>query len=178
MLPPLYRLPGTAFDWRIQIVSHPDKYKVPISVQRAFLKSLTRPIVQRRMLFERGLSSGASTEVTTCVYITAMSNVNKIEQFKQLIEMDQNDAVLRYGLGVEYLRQEKIPAAVEEFRRTLELKPDYSAAYRDLGRALEQLDQNREAVEVYRKGIGVAKQNGDLQTIKEIEVFLKRMEVE
>ena len=107
-----------------------------------------------------------------------MSNVSKIEQFKQLIEMDQNDAVLHYGLGVEYLRQETIPAAVEEFRRTLELKPDYSAAYRDLGRALEKLDQNREAVEAYRRGVGVAKQNGDLQTIKEIEVFLKRMEVE
>ncbi len=102
---------------------------------------------------------------------------SKIEQFKQLIEMEPNDPVLHYGLGMEYQRLGDFVAAAEEFRRTTELKPDYSAAYRELGKALEKLGQNQEAARTYRKGIEVSKQNGDLQTIKEIEVFLRRLGV-
>lgn len=105
-----------------------------------------------------------------------MPDRSKVEQFKQLIEMDRNDSVLHYGLGAEYLRLGEFSAAVTAFRRAVELKSDYSAAYRELGRALEPLGRNQETVKAYRKGIEVAEQNGDLQTIKEIEVFLRRME--
>ncbi len=103
---------------------------------------------------------------------------SKIEQFEQLIEMEPNDPVLHFGLGMEYQRLGDFVAAAEEFRRTTELKPDYSAAYRELGKALEKLDQNQKASNTYRKGVEVAKQNGDLQTMKEIEVFLRRLGVE
>ena len=103
---------------------------------------------------------------------------SKVDQFKQLIEMEPNDPVLHYGLGMEYQRLGDFVAAAEEFRRTTELKPDYSAAYRELGKALEKLGQNQEAVRTYRKGIDISKQNGDLQTMKEIEVFLRRLRVE
>ncbi len=102
---------------------------------------------------------------------------SKVEQFKQLIELEPNDPVLHYGLGMEYQRLGAFVAAAEEFRRTTELKPDYSAAYRELGKALERLDQNQEAASTYRKGLEVAKQNGDLQTMREIEVFLRRLGV-
>ena len=102
---------------------------------------------------------------------------SKVDQFKQLIEMEPNDPVLHYGLGMEYQRLGDFVAAAEEFRRTTGLKPDYSAAYRELGKVLEKLDQNQEASKTYRKGIEVAKQNGDLQTMKEIEVFLRRLGV-
>lgn len=104
-----------------------------------------------------------------------MSDESKVEQFKQLIEMEPDDPVVHYGLGAEYLRLGEFAAAAEEFHRTVELKPDYSAAYRELGRALEKLNRNQEATDAYRKGAEVAKQKGDLQTIKEIEVFLKRL---
>ncbi len=102
---------------------------------------------------------------------------SKIEQFKQLIEMDPNDPVLHYGLGMEYQKLGDFVAAAEEFRRTTELNPDYSAAYRESGKVLEKLGQNQEAARTYRKGIEVSKQNGDLQTMKEIEVFLRRLAV-
>jgi hypothetical protein len=45
-----------------------------------------------------------------------------------------------------------------------------------LGRALERAGRRADAVSAYRKGLEVATRTGDLQTKKEIEVFLRRLE--
>lgn len=49
-----------------------------------------------------------------------MPDRSKVDQFKQLIEMEPNDPVLHYGLGMEYQRLGDFVAAAEEFRRTTE----------------------------------------------------------
>lgn len=105
-----------------------------------------------------------------------MTAEDRVEQLKQLLEMDPEDPVVHYGLGCEYLRRDNAGAAAEALRRTLELNPDYSAAHRELGKALEKLNQRQAAIEAYRKGQEVAKRRGDLQTVREIEVFLKRLQ--
>ena len=59
----------------------------------------------------------------------------------------------------------------------IRLKPDYSAAHRGLGRALERAGRREETRAAYRKGLEeAARRTGDLQTKKEIEVFLRRLE--
>ena len=60
--------------------------------------------------------------------------------------------------------------------QAVRLKPDYSAAHRGLGRALERAGRIAEAKAAYTKGLEVARTTGDLQTGKEIEVFLRRLE--
>jgi hypothetical protein len=55
------------------------------------------------------------------------------------------------------------------------LKPDYSAAHRGLGRALERAGRTAEAAAAYATGLEVAARTGDLQTKKGIEVFLRRL---
>ena len=101
---------------------------------------------------------------------------DKLEQLKQLAELDPDDAVVHYGLGCEYLRRGEFEAATEALRRTLQLQPDYSAAWRELGKALEKLGRREAALEAYRRGHEVAQEKGDLQTVREIAVFLKRLE--
>jgi Flp pilus assembly protein TadD len=100
---------------------------------------------------------------------------SKLEQFKELAELEPADPLVHYGLGSEHLKLGELAEAAAAFRRTLELKPDYSAAYRELGKALEKLGEKELAVDAYHKGQAVAKEKGDLQTAKEIEVFLKRL---
>jgi Flp pilus assembly protein TadD len=55
------------------------------------------------------------------------------------------------------------------------LESGYSTAYRGLGRALERAGRPDEARAAYEKGLEAAARNGDLQTKKEIEVFLRRL---
>ncbi len=54
------------------------------------------------------------------------------------------------------------------------IKLDYTAAYRDLGRAWLECGDAQAASEALERGIEVAERTGDLQTQREMEVFLKR----
>lgn len=90
--------------------------------------------------------------------------------------MMPDDPVVRFGLAAAYLEAGQAENAVREYEETIRLKPDYSAAHRGLGRALERAGRREEALAAYRKGLEVAARTGDLQTKKEIEVFVHRLE--
>ena len=100
----------------------------------------------------------------------------KIAQFKEVVALFPDDPVARFGLASAYLEAGDAEEAVREFGETLRLKPDYTAAHRGFGRALEKAHRLEEAKAAYRRGIEVAVRTGDLQTKKEMEVFLKRLE--
>ncbi|MBI4484195.1 MAG: tetratricopeptide repeat protein [Acidobacteria bacterium] len=100
---------------------------------------------------------------------------NRLQDFQKLAELEPDDFLVRYGLGNEYFKAKRFSEAVQEFRKVVEIKPDYSAAYRMLGRSLGETGQWEEARRVFQEGIRVAEKNGDLQTKKEMEVFLRRL---
>ena len=96
-------------------------------------------------------------------------------RLEALLASNGESAVLRFSLGHAYL--DTAPAqAVEHLRRAVALDPDYSAAWKLLGRALSASGAEPEAVMVYRTGIEVAERRGDIQAAKEMRVFLKRLE--
>ena len=105
-----------------------------------------------------------------------MAEPDRIAEFKEVLDLMPDDPVVRFGLAGAYLDAEQSENAVAEYRETIRLKPDYSAAYRGLGRSLERTGRLDEAKAAYVKGRDIATQNGDLQTKKEIEVFLRRLE--
>jgi Tfp pilus assembly protein PilF len=105
-----------------------------------------------------------------------MTERDRIAEFKEVLELMPDDPVVRFGLAGAYREAGEPESAVAEYREAIRLKPDYSAAYRGLGRCLERTGHVDEAKAVYRKGCDIAAQNGDLQTKKEIEVFLRRLE--
>jgi predicted Zn-dependent protease len=96
--------------------------------------------------------------------------------FRKLLERDPNNPMVLYSLGNELFKEGSYPEARDHLRRAVENKPDYSVAYRMLGRTHYELREDAEAREVFAKGREVATQNGDLQTAKEIDVFRRRLE--
>ena len=105
-----------------------------------------------------------------------MTDADRIAQFKEVAEEMPDDPEVRFGLAGAYLAAGQAEDAVIEYRETIRLKPDYSAAHRGLGRALERAGQTAQAIVAYKQGLEVATKNGDLQTVKEIDVFLRRLE--
>ncbi|TAM81630.1 MAG: tetratricopeptide repeat protein [Acidobacteria bacterium] len=99
-----------------------------------------------------------------------------LEAFEELAAKAPDNVMVHYSLGREYLKAKRYAEAERELREALRLKPDYSAAYRELGKSLVGLDRPDEAREVYTKGVEVACGKGDLQTQREIEVFLRRLD--
>ena len=98
------------------------------------------------------------------------------EMFRKLLERDETNPMVLYSLGNELFKEGQYAEARDHLRRAVEAKPDYSVAYRTLGRAHYELGENDEAREVFDRGREVAQKNGDLQTVKEIDVFLRRLD--
>lgn len=84
--------------------------------------------------------------------------------------------MILYSLGNELFKEKDYPQAREHLERAVENKPDYSVAYRTLGRTLFEMREDDEARRVFEKGREIARENGDLQTVKEINVFSGRLE--
>jgi uncharacterized protein HemY len=103
-------------------------------------------------------------------------NASRTEMFRKLLKRDPNNPMVLYSLGNELFKEGEYPEARDHLRRAVENKPDYSVAYRMLGRAHYELGEDAEAREVFERGREVATENGDLQTVKEIDVFRRRLD--
>jgi predicted Zn-dependent protease len=99
----------------------------------------------------------------------------RIEKLEDFLKDNPENALLQYSLGVEYLKIGQPERAIASLRVAIAAKTDYSAAYRELGKAMGQAGLTAEAAAIYRQGIQTAQTNGDLQTAREMRVFLKRL---
>lgn len=102
--------------------------------------------------------------------------MSRIDNFERMLEQGRDGALLRFSLGNEYLAADDPGHAAEHLRRAVELDPDYSAAWKALGKALERDGDRAGAVEAYRAGVDAAGRRGDKQAAKEMQVFLRRLE--
>lgn len=101
--------------------------------------------------------------------------VSMIERFEALLAAGKDGALVRFGLGSAYLKAGDTSSAATHLREALALDPGYSAAWKMLGKALEGSDREA-AAQAYRQGISAARSKGDKQAVREMEVFLKRIE--
>jgi predicted Zn-dependent protease len=99
-----------------------------------------------------------------------------IENFEKMLASGKDNALLRFSLGSAYLGAGEAAKAVPHLRKAVEHDPKYSAAWKLLGRALNDAGDARAALEAYRKGIEVAQAKGDIQAAKEMTVFARRIE--
>jgi Flp pilus assembly protein TadD len=102
--------------------------------------------------------------------------VSALENFQRMLASGKDGALLRFSLGNEHLKAGNAQRAAEHLRKAVELDPNYTAAWKLLGRALLDNDEPHEALAAYRQGIEVADRKGDKQAGKEMRVFAKRIE--
>lgn len=98
-----------------------------------------------------------------------------IARLRSQIGGARDGALLRFSLGSALLGNGDAAAAVPELRAALDFNPAYSAAWKLLGQALLQTGDAVAAGDVWREGIVVANNKGDIQAGKEMTVFLKRL---
>ncbi len=100
---------------------------------------------------------------------------DRINVLKEGIRAEPDDPVGYYVLGMEYAKLRRHLDAIDAFEKALRILPDYAAAYRELGKSLRDADRKHEAEEAWGKGVVVAQERKDTQTLKEILVLLKRL---
>ncbi|WP_295434992.1 tetratricopeptide repeat protein [uncultured Thiodictyon sp.] len=99
-----------------------------------------------------------------------------IDNLQSMLARGQDSALLRYGLGNEYLKAGEPTPAAEHLAAAVQLDPDYSAAWKLYGKALEAVGEYAPALAAFDQGIATAERKGDLQAAKEMRVFRKRAE--
>lgn len=71
-----------------------------------------------------------------------------LKEFQKSQALDEGSAEVHFDLGTVYLCLSQPAKAVEEFRRAIQLKPDYTIAKNSLGAALMAAGRNDEAIPV------------------------------
>lgn len=99
----------------------------------------------------------------------------RIESLEKLRDGPRDGALLRFSLGNEYMKIGQPALAANAFREAVDRDPQYSAAWKALGKALAESGQADAALTAYERGIAVAEARGDLQAAKEMTVFARRL---
>ena len=86
---------------------------------------------------------------------------DRIAQFRKMANDDPDNELGHYRLGSLLLEAGQCEEAVQSFRRTLELMPQFSKVYQLLAQAQLKLGQRDEAVKTLRSGYEVADERGD-----------------
>ena len=101
-----------------------------------------------------------------------------IANLQQLIGTPRDNALLRFSLGNEYLKGGDARNAQLHLSEAVARDPDYSAAWKLLGKALAETGPAEAALDAWRRGIAVAEKKGDLQAAKEMTVFARRIQTQ
>ena len=98
-----------------------------------------------------------------------------ITKFEDMLNAGQDNALVRFTMGNAFFQHKKFDQAIEHLQKAVEMDSNYSAAWKLYGRCLLELHRLEEAVDIYEKGLEVARTQGDMQAVREMEVFLNRL---
>jgi len=96
------------------------------------------------------------------------------ERLLAQLAQGQDGPLLRLGLAKALLVSDPA-AALAHARAAVAQDPELSAAWKLLGRAAISAGEPETARAAWTHGLAVARQRGDLQAVREMEVFLRRL---
>lgn len=105
----------------------------------------------------------------------SFSPEDKIAQLEELLADDPADHLGFFMVGKLYLDTGRAAEAADRFAKCVALAPDYTAAWRFLGDAWRKAGDVEQARAAYTQGIVVGERIGDLQTVKEMQAFLRKL---
>jgi TolB-like protein/Tfp pilus assembly protein PilF len=93
-------------------------------------------------------------------YFTAMGQTEEsLAESKRALELDQLGLIMNEHLGWHYFYARQYDLAIEQFRKTLEMDPNYGLTHWYLGMAYEQKAKYVEALAELQKGKDLLKEN-------------------
>lgn len=99
-----------------------------------------------------------------------------IEALKKLIGTPRDSALLRISIATALLGEDCACEAEEQLTEATRMDPNYTAAWKQLGKVRLSLDDPEGARKAWQSGIHAARANGDKQAEKEMAVFLRRLD--
>jgi tetratricopeptide (TPR) repeat protein len=92
----------------------------------------------------------------------------RIEKIKTFLQSSPNDLFLNHALALEYIKIGEELLALNCFEKNRQIDPKYVATYYHLGKLLERVNRNNEALETYQVGMIMAKEAKDQHSYNEL----------
>ncbi|HBX56489.1 tetratricopeptide repeat protein [Pseudomonas sp. UBA2684] len=99
-----------------------------------------------------------------------------LESLENMLAKGVDNALLRFGLGKGYLDAGEFARAAEHLQRCVGFDPNYSAAWKLLGKARQASGDLAAARQAWEQGLQAARGHGDKQAEKEMTVFLRKLD--
>lgn len=93
----------------------------------------------------------------------------RIEKLKAFLKDTPNDCFLNHALALEYVKLGNDTEARQLFEQNTVNDPAYVATYYHLGKLLERLQEQDNAIKIYEEGMKQAKIAGDMHSYNELQ---------
>jgi tetratricopeptide (TPR) repeat protein len=93
----------------------------------------------------------------------------RIEKLKEFLKASPADCFLNHALALEYVKLGQDEDARKLFETNVQNDASYVATYYHLGKLLERLGAQQEAIATYENGMKVAKEAKDMHTYNELQ---------
>ena len=102
--------------------------------------------------------------------------ITMTQGLQAMLAAGKDNALLRVTLGKAALDAGQPVDAIPHLQRAVEQDPHYSVAWKLLGKAQLALGQTDAARAAWTEGLRCAEAKGDAQVVKELGVFLRRLD--
>ena len=101
--------------------------------------------------------------------------MDRIAMLTEVLAANPGDAFARYGLAMEHSKAGHTEAALAEFRKLLELHPNYTAGYFMAAQTLAAAGRRDEARKMLNDGIASAQRTGNQHAQSEMEAMVAEL---
>ncbi|OZI19044.1 hypothetical protein CAL26_15380 [Bordetella genomosp. 9] len=105
-----------------------------------------------------------------------MTPASMTDRLEAMLASGRDDKLLRYTLGKAYAEAGDFDKACVHLETSVAYDPDYSVAWKWLGKARLGKQDSEGAREAWERASAVASAHGDAQVVKEVAVFLRRLD--
>jgi tetratricopeptide (TPR) repeat protein len=97
-----------------------------------------------------------------------MEKLPRKELIFDMLEKEPDDVFLNYALAMEHLATGDYTDAEAQFKKVLEINPDYLPCYYQLGQVNEKLNHTDIALSYYKQGVDLAKSQNNTKALGEL----------
>ena len=94
--------------------------------------------------------------------------MNRIEQLKSFLQETPGDNFLTHALALEFIKAGDDRSGLSHFLSNLENNPQYIPTYYHLGKLYERVGETQKAIDIYARGMEMAKASGDNHAFSEL----------
>jgi len=95
--------------------------------------------------------------------------MDRITRILEMLKQEEHDSFLQHALALEYIKIGNDDEAKKLFNNILSREPTYIGSYYHLGKLLERMNNLKEAIHIYQKGMEIAKAANDSHAYNELQ---------